>query len=108
MIFVGTPKPSIQASAKPNIDAVDAEIQAIQKRMRRFLETGDVKRLMRLKIRLAQLQADLDLLRKKENLEDAAKDLALYVEASPPKFRRSYSYDFFLERLHKLFIDAVK
>ncbi len=76
-----------------------AEIQDIRKRMRRFIETGDLKRMIRLRVRLAQLQANLEILKEKQ--------AARLAEVKSPRFRRSYSYEFFLERLHKFFIEAV-
>jgi len=82
----------------PKLEDIDREIQDIEKRMRRFLETGDIKRLMRLKIRLAQLQFDLDLLRVKEDLADAAEDLTRSVGITPQRLRRSYAYEFWVER----------
>jgi hypothetical protein len=85
----------------PKLEDIDCEIKDIQKRMRRFLETGDIRRLMRLKMRLAQLKFDLDLLRKKEDLANAAEDLVRLVKVTPARFRRSYAYEFWVERLVK-------
>ena len=76
-----------------------AEIRDLQKRMRRFIETGDLKRLLRLRVRLAQLQANLEILKEKE--------AARLAEVKSPRLRRSYSYGFFLERLHKFFIEVM-
>jgi len=81
------------------LEDIDREIKDIQKKMRRFLETGDIKRLIRLKIRLAQLQVDLDLLRKKEDLANAAEDLARLEKVTPARFRRSYNFDWWCETL---------
>jgi len=78
---------------------LDAEIRDIRKRMRRFIETGDLKRLIRLRVRLAQLQANLEILKKKQ--------AARLAEVKSPRLRRSYSYEFFLERLNKFFIEDV-
>ena len=78
---------------------LDAEIRDIRKRMHRFIETGDLKRLIKLKVRLDQLQANLEILKKKQ--------AARLAEVKSPRLRRSYSYEFFLERLHKFFIEAV-
>ncbi len=64
-----------------------SEIKDVRKRMGRFVETGDIKRLLKLRARLAQIQDMLELLQK----EDA--------ERLAPKFRRSYAYDFWVERL---------
>ena len=66
---------------------LNAEIRDIQKRMRRFIETGDLKRLIRLRVRLDQLQANLEILKKKE-----AARLA-------PKFRRSYRFEAWCDAL---------
>jgi hypothetical protein len=44
----------------PKLEAIDREIQDVQKRMLRFIETGDLMRLARLKERLSKLQVDLD------------------------------------------------
>ena len=78
---------------------LNAEIRDIRKRMRRFIETGDLKRLIKLKVRLAQLQANLEILKKKE--------AARLAEVESPRLRMSYSYEFFLERLHKFFIEEM-
>lgn len=67
-----------------NLDPVAClykEIKDVKKRMGRFVETGDIKRLMKLGVRLAQIQEMLDLLQK----EDA--------ERLAPKFRKSYSFE---------------
>lgn len=74
---------------------LDAEIRDIRKRMRRFIETGDLKRMIRLRVRLDQLQADLEILKMKE--------AARLAEVESSRLRKSYSYEFFLERLHKFF-----
>jgi hypothetical protein len=66
---------------------LDDEIRDIRKRMRRFIETGDLKRLIRLRVRLDQLQANLEILKKKE-----AARLA-------PKFRRSYGFEAWCDAL---------
>ena len=66
---------------------LDDEIRDIRKRMRRFMETGDLKRMIRLRIRLAQLQANLEILKKKEAARVA------------PKFRRSYRFDAWCDAL---------
>lgn len=83
----------------PKFEDIDREIKNIEKRMRRFLETGDIRRLIKLKIRLAQLQADLDLLRTKEDLANAAEDLARLAKVVPARFRRSYNFDWWCEAL---------
>lgn len=67
--------------------------------MRRFLETGDIRRLIKLKIRLDQLKSDLDLLKKKEDLANAAEDLARLANVTPPRLRRSYRFEAWCETL---------
>jgi len=57
------------------LEDIDRVIRDVQKRMIRFIETGDLRRLARLKERLAKLQADLDILK---------------ASKTPPWFRRSY------------------
>jgi len=91
----------------PKLEDIDREIKDIEKRMRRFKESGDLKRLVRLRPRLLQAQEKLNLLRTKEDLENAAEDLARLSEVVPASFRRSYSYEFYLERLHKFLVGAV-
>jgi len=86
-------------SVEWKLEDIDREIKDIQKRMRRFLETGDIRRLMRLKVRLAQLEVDLDLLKKKDDLANVAEDLARLEKVTPASFRRSYSYEAFVEYL---------
>ena len=78
---------------------LDDEIRDIRKRMHRFIETGDLKRLLRLRVRLDQLQANLEILKEKQ--------AARLAEIKSPRLRRSYSYEFFLERFHKFFIEAM-
>jgi len=41
------------------LDDIDRQIRLIQKKIRMFQETGDLKRLSRLKVKLAVLQVDL-------------------------------------------------
>ena len=77
----------LECRRMPKLEDIDREIKDIQKRMRRFLETGDLKRLIKLKVRLVQLQANLEILKKKE-----AARLA-------PKFRRSYRYEAWCDAL---------
>ena len=64
------------------LDDVDRQIRLIQKKIRMFQETGDLRRLSRLKVKLAVLQADL------KKMEDAR-----------PRFRKSYAYEMWLEEL---------
>jgi hypothetical protein len=68
----------------PTLEDIDREIQQVRRRMRRFVETGDLKRLSKLKGRLAKLQADL---------------YAMKVAQTPPRFRRSYSFEAWREAL---------
>lgn len=60
------------------------EIRDVQKRMLRFMETGDLKRLVRLRGRLPKLQDDLDILK---------------TARTPPSFRKSYSFEAWCEAL---------
>ena len=62
------------------LDDVDRQIRLIQKKIRMFQETGDLKRLARLKVKLTRLQADL------KKVQDAR-----------PRFRKSYAYEAWLE-----------
>ena len=48
------------------LEAIDREIRDVQKRMIRFIETGDLRRLVRLRSRLSKLQADLGMIRENE------------------------------------------
>ena len=66
------------------LEAIDREIRDVQKRMIRFIETGDLRRLVRLRSRLAKLQADLDILR---------------AARRPPSFRKSYRFEAWCEEL---------
>lgn len=77
------------------LESIDEEIRVIRKRLRRLIETGDLKRMAKLKERLDQLQAKLDTLKRERNRFRRS-------------FRRSYSYEFYLDRLHKFFSKAVK
>ena len=52
----------------------------MKRRMGRFLKTGDIKRLVKLRARLDQIQDMIDQMQK----EDA--------ERVAPKFRKSYGY----------------
>jgi hypothetical protein len=75
---------------KANVDPVAClyrDIKDVKRRMGRFVETGDIKRLMKLGVRLAQIQDMLELLQKKE-----AARLA-------PKFRKSYSFEAWCDAL---------
>jgi len=66
------------------LNDIDREIRDVQKRMIRFIETGDLRRLARLRSRLAKLQADLDILR---------------AARTPPSFRKSYSFEAWCEEI---------
>lgn len=63
---------------------IDKEIRDVQKRMIRFIETGDLRRLARLRSRLAKLQADLHILK---------------AARTPPSFRKSYAFEMWCEVL---------
>ena len=74
------------------LEDIDREIQEVHKRMIRFMETGDLRRLAKLKGRLAKLQVDLDIFR---------------AARTPPSFRKSYSFEAWCEALvkgHKTFL----
>jgi len=64
------------------LDDIDRQIRLIQKKIRLFQETGDLRRLARLKTKLAVLQADL-----KE------------MQAARPRFRKSYAFEAWCEEL---------
>lgn len=66
------------------LEDIDCEIRDVHKRMIRFIETGDLRRLARLKERLAKLQADLDILK---------------TARTPPSFRQSYSFEAWCEEI---------
>jgi len=68
----------------PGLNDIDREIRDVQKRMLRFIETGDLRRLVRLRSRLAKLQADLDILK---------------AARTQPSFRKSYSFEVWCEVL---------
>lgn len=68
----------------PGLNDIDREIRDVEKRMRRFIETGDLRRLARLKGRLSKLQADLDILK---------------TARTPPSFRKSYGFEAWCEVL---------
>jgi hypothetical protein len=62
------------------LDDVDRQIRLIQKKIRMFQETGDLRRLSRLKVKLAVLQADLK-------------------KVGRPVFRKSYAFEAWCEEL---------
>lgn len=64
-------------------EQIQAALKAIKRKMRRFIETGDLKRLAKLKVQLMCMQTDLELQK----------------EALRPKFRRSYQMDFWSDGL---------
>ena len=66
------------------LEAIDREIRDVQKRMIRFIETGDLKRLARLRSRLSKLQCDLDILK---------------AARTPPSFRKSYRFEAWCDAL---------
>ena len=68
----------------PGLNDIDREIRDVKKRMLRFIETGDLRRLSRLRSRLSKLQADLDILK---------------VAGTLPRFRRSYRFEAWCEAL---------
>jgi hypothetical protein len=71
----------------PTFEDLDREIQQVQRRMRRFIETGDLKRLANLRGGLTKLQADLGMIREIE------------VVRTRPRFRKSYSFEAWCEAL---------
>ena len=69
---------------------IDNEIHAINGKINRFVETGDLKRLIRLRARLLALQAAVADLKNAE------------AERKKPRFRHSYSFYDYTECLNKL------
>lgn len=66
-------------------EEVNRDIRNIRKRMRRFKETGDVKRAARLIPKAMEVQAKINLLTEAIQVRRA--------ETRAAKFRRSYSFD---------------
>lgn len=66
------------------LEDIDREIRDVHKKMIRFIETGDLKRLAKLKGRLSKLQVDLDILK---------------AARRPPSFRKSYRFEAWCEAL---------
>lgn len=66
------------------IEEIQREAKAIQKRMWRARDSNDKAGMIRLKARIAGLKMDLELLREK----------------CCPRFRRSYTLEFWIEALH--------
>jgi hypothetical protein len=62
---------------------IQSELKAINRRMWRFRDSGDVRGMIKIKARIAKLKVDLELLREK----------------CRPRFRRSYGFDQFIELL---------
>jgi len=69
---------------------IDTEIHSIRGKINRFVETGDLKRLVRLRDRLKALQATVEELK----LAEAAR--------KKPRFRHSYSFYDYQEFINKL------
>jgi len=69
------------------LEDIDREIQQVRRRMRRFVESGDLKRLARLKDRLTKLQAALNAIREIE------------AARARPGFRKSYTFEAWCESL---------
>ena len=69
------------------LEHIDREIQQVKRKIRLFIETGDLKRLAKLKDRLIKLQAALNAIRE--------------IEASRkrPRFRKSYAFEAWCEAL---------
>ncbi len=70
-------------------DEIWLDIKNIRRLLRRFQETGDMKRLAKLKVRLEQLSSEI---------KDRGEEISRMKKAMP-RFRRSYAYDAFLEAL---------
>ena len=73
-----------------DIDTIDNEIHSINAKINRFVETGDIRRLIRLRDRLIALQAAVAYLKLAE------------AERKKPRFRHSYSFYDYTECLNKL------
>jgi len=71
----------------PTLEDLDREIQQVRHRMRRFIETGDLKRLAKLRNKLTRLQAALNAIREIE------------ATRKRPKFRKSYTFEAWCEEL---------
>lgn len=68
----------------PKLEDLDREIQQVRRKIRLFVETGDLKRLARLKDRLTKLQAAL---------------CTMKVARTLPIFRKSYAFESWCEGL---------
>ncbi len=66
-------------------EEVNRDIRKIRKRMRRFKETGDIKRAARLIPKAMEVQAKIDLLTEAIRVRRA--------ETRAARFRRSYAFD---------------
>lgn len=64
-----------------NINELNQEIKSVEKRMGRLMENGDMKRLLKLAVRLDRINDMLDQLKQ----EEAAR--------SAPRFRKSYGFE---------------
>ena len=82
--------PMIPLGITHQLTKIDSEIRSINRKINRFVETGDLKRLIHLRARLISLQA-------------AVADLKLAeAERKKPRFRHSYAFYDFTECLNKL------
>ena len=64
-----------------NINELNQEIKSVEKRMGRLMENGDMKRLLKLAVRLDRINDMIAQLKQ----EEAAR--------SAPKFRKSYGFE---------------
>lgn len=69
------------------LEDIDQEIHEVRRKIRLFIETGDLKRLAKLRGQLTKLQADLGMLREIEAVR------------MRPSFRKSYSFEVWCEAL---------
>ena len=79
MVRLAEANAGVQGSTMTIAD-IRKELISVKRRMGRFLKTGDIKRLVKLRARLDQIQDMIDQMQK----EDA--------ERVAPKFRKSYGY----------------
>lgn len=78
----------------PTLEDIDREIQQVRRRMRRFVETGDLKRLAKLRDRLTKLR---DRLTKLQAALNAIREIK--AARVRPRFRKSYSFEAWCEAL---------
>jgi hypothetical protein len=71
----------------PTLEDIDREIQQVRHKIRLFVETGDFKRLAKLRNKLTRLQAALNAIREIEAVR------------TRPRFRKSYSFEVWCEAL---------